>query len=196
MKTTLHYISRSGDNRDGTFGTALECAEWYLRYDGADYRVSPKTAPSYDDDGELLDEAAQVDTPWGLAWEVYFRDGRGNWDKRSAITVYGHDEAAALVAVQQDMLDRVLMARFDGDLRFSMRPALFGVKDLLHPSSFRQFYAAAGQPATDDLDTIKDWFFNADLDTSELLRMVDLVAAQEYSPLSAAMAAQIKGGKS
>ncbi len=183
MTSTLYYISRADDSSDGLFGTADQCAHWYLTYDGGDYRVSPKVEDQYDDDDQLVAEKVQVDEGYGPVWTVEIRD-RANFPFRDVFHVTAPDVEQALADVRQDMVNNVLLARRGGDSRFSMIPGEMALPYFIQPDEMRRFYEDANQPATDDQDEVVDWFFNTRHSNAALLKMLALVAQRERSPIT------------
>lgn len=193
--STLYYLCQSEDASSGLFGTADECAYWYLTYGGADYRVYPKLDGQSNDGnggGDRAVTSASGDQGSEPAWSVAFKAADSNRYRESPMTVFAADENAAHKAVRQEIVETRLVGNTDADENFYMISAEQALPILMWVAEMREIYDLANQPPTDNEKDVKKWFWNTEHSKQALCRMVDFLTCRQRMTLSSARAEQIK----
>lgn len=183
---TLYYICRSEDVHTGLFGSAEECADWYLTYCGAECRIYPKCK------NELADRDAHSDEGDGPVWYVAFKPANDYLFREAPFTVVGNDQKDAYHALWRHVIENSLLNAEDGDDEFYMVRAEQALPGVMRRAEMRELYDLAGEPATGKEDDALKWFCNADHPREALLKMVDILSNRPWLPLTGVNAAQIK----
>lgn len=196
---TLYYICRSTNVHIGIFGTADQCAKWYLRYDGADYCLYRKAEmraemradmPIDSTEGPVV-RGTRSNEGAGRVWNVAFRVPGSTRYREALITVTGEDEQAADNALRSYVLQCKLLATRNRDENFYMVEAEHALPGLIRAGEMHAIYDLSQRPTISSSE-VRQWFWNADHTEKALLKMVDVIAARRYLPLPWLAAAQLR----
>lgn len=192
MTDTLYYLCQSEDASSGIFGTAEECAAWYLTFGGAAYRLYPKDEKPDDVEDDPTAKNVGCNRGESRVWHVAFKGAQGSCYIESPFTLCGANLEEAEKALRCRIVETRLRANPDADENFYMISAEQALPVLMWVAEMREIYDLAGQPPAGSESDVKKWFWNAEHTRQGLSRMVDCLARRQRMPLSATHAAQIK----